>query len=222
MVIDWKLKYSALAAWSQDELASICCGLNPDETKLRIGDLRGRVSEQTDMVFFWHHNKAATLEMIGRSVRCKELVPAYQSRGVTRVFENYFKREDAIRWAVSTGLFPNFPFTVESLPVEPVQDDEAYGNASEEAQAPVNGVQVTLPHMTERLEKLFQVMRDAWGEYDPERPAKQTNIADDIDKAFGWKKQRGGDASRNGQALAALIRPDEQRKVDKRVAKRSN
>ena len=124
---------------------------------------------------------------------------------------------DFVAWAVGMGW---------DMPPELV----AIGSASQkaepvttiESETHVGGVQVTLPHMTERLEKLFQVMRDAWGEYDPERPAKQTNIADDIDKAFGWKAQKGGEASRNGQALAALIRPDEQRKVDKRVAKRSN
>lgn len=116
MVIDWKSKYSTLAAWSQVELASICCGLNPDETKLSINDLRGRVSEQVDMMFFWQHNKEATLEMIERSVRCKELVPAYQNRGVKGLFVNYFKREDAIRWALSTGLFPEFPFSLADLP----------------------------------------------------------------------------------------------------------
>ncbi len=116
MIIDWKSKYSALAAWSQVELASICCGLNPDETKLSIGDLRGRISEQADMMFFWHHNKDSTLEMIERSVRCRELVPAYQSRGVKSLFVKYFKREDAIRWALSTGLFPEFPFSLADLP----------------------------------------------------------------------------------------------------------
>jgi hypothetical protein len=215
MIIDWKLKYSALAAWSQDELASICCGLNPDETQLSIDDLRGRISEQADMMFYWHHNKAATLEMIERSVRCKELVPAYQSRGGTKIFVTYFKREDAIRWAVFTGLFPNFPFTVESLPVEPVQNNETDGNASKEAQAPVDGVQVTLPHMTERLEKLFKVMRDSWGKYDPLLIPKQDNIAKVISKELGYSPD-----SREGKALAALIKPDELKEVDARANKK--
>ena len=83
-------------------------------------------------------------------------------------------------------------------------------------------VQVTLPHMTEGLKKFFQVMRDSWGNYDPSRPPKQINIAHEIDNALGWKSQKGGSASRNGQALASLIRPDELRELDKRVAKRGN
>ncbi|MGE9174847.1 hypothetical protein ACQKG8_25435, partial [Escherichia coli] len=68
------------------------------------------------MMFFWHHNKKAALEMIERSVLCEELVPAYQNRGGKGLFVNYFKREDAIRWALSTGLFPDFPLSLADLP----------------------------------------------------------------------------------------------------------
>jgi len=104
--------------------------------------------------------------------------------------------------------------------VKSISDTPETDSAQDVVTLSIPVVQVTLPHMTEGLKKFFQVMRDSWGNYDPSRPPKQINIAHEIDNALGWKSQKGGSASRNGQALASLIRPDELRELDKRVAKR--
>lgn len=88
------------------------------------------------------------------------------------------------------------------------------------AEAAGAGVTVHLPHVTKGLTGLFDVMRKHWTNYSKDTPPKSSNVAAAIDTALGFKKQKSGDPSRNGQTLAALIRPDEEREADQRVAKR--
>ncbi len=83
-----------------------------------------------------------------------------------------------------------------------------------------DGVSIQLPHVTKGLVGLFDVMRKHWTNYSKDTPPKSSNIAAAIDTALGYKKQKGGEPSRNGQTLAALIRPDEEREADQRVTKR--
>jgi len=78
-------------------------------------------------------------------------------------------------------------------------------------------IQVDLPHMTKRLNIVFDIMRENWQDYDPERVPKQTNIALQINKALGFI-----DGSREGKTIAALIRPDEIRDTDSRVKKKNH
>jgi hypothetical protein len=86
----------------------------------------------------------------------------------------------------------------------------------------VLGVTIPLPHTTKDLDAIFQVMREFWGTYDPKNPPKQTAIASALDKALGWKPDREDRPSRNGQAVASLLRPDELKDADSRTRKRSS
>ena len=70
------------------------------------------------------------------------------------------------------------------------------------------GVTVTLPHLNKGLEAVFCIMRDNWTNPDPKRLPKQQHIAEEIDKALGWKADRDGNPSRNARAIATLIKPD--------------
>lgn len=80
---------------------------------------------------------------------------------------------------------------------------------------------VELPHMTKTLDVLFEVMRQNWSEYDPQRQPKQTNIAAELDRLLGWKPQKNGEPSRNAQALATAIRPDDLKESDARNKNRN-
>lgn len=71
-----------------------------------------------------------------------------------------------------------------------------------------SGVTVTLPHMTAKLEALFEIMRENWTDCDPRRLPKQVNIATEIDMAMGWSAEKSGTPSRSGRTLAAIIKPD--------------
>lgn len=81
-----------------------------------------------------------------------------------------------------------------------------------------NQVTVTLPHTTKMLEAFFQVMREQWA--DSDRPPPQWMIAHEIDKALGFNPQKNGDASRNGQVLSTIMRPDHLREGDRRATKK--
>ncbi|QBP10450.1 hypothetical protein [Cupriavidus metallidurans] len=82
------------------------------------------------------------------------------------------------------------------------------------------GITVQLPYITKGLTALFSVMREQWSDYDKNRQPKSAIVARAIDAALGYKQQSSGEPSRNGQSLAALIRPDEIREADLRVTKR--
>ncbi|MBB5447822.1 MULTISPECIES: hypothetical protein [unclassified Paraburkholderia] len=71
-----------------------------------------------------------------------------------------------------------------------------------------SAVIVDLPHLTHTLEALFDVMREHWSEWDPERPPKSSTVARAIDEKLGLKGQANGEASRSAQTFAAALRPD--------------
>jgi hypothetical protein len=124
-------------------------------------------------------------------------------------------------WVVTTGwqlpdAFPyppgyGKPSTVPRAPVTPLAASEQSVSAIGKSSA---GVSVQLPHMTTKLNKLFEIMRRHWGEYDPDStdPRKraepsQKEIGADLDEAFGWKPQ-DGDMSRNAATVVPFLRPD--------------
>lgn len=71
-------------------------------------------------------------------------------------------------------------------------------------------VTVTLPHMSQALAAIFEIMRDNWTNYDPRRLPKQVNIAREIDAALGRgnKGDLNFDPSRDAKAIAKIIKPD--------------
>jgi len=71
-----------------------------------------------------------------------------------------------------------------------------------------NGVVVRLPHLTGTLKALFDVMREHWSQWDPERPPKSSTVARAIDEKLGLRGQASGEASRSAQTFAAALRPD--------------
>lgn len=79
-----------------------------------------------------------------------------------------------------------------------------------------SGVTVRLPHLTRTLEALFDVMREHWSEWDPERPPKSSTVARAIDEKLGLKGQGNGEASRSAQTFAAALRPDSVNEADGR------
>lgn len=79
-----------------------------------------------------------------------------------------------------------------------------------------SGVTVRLPHLTQSLEALFDVMREHWSEWDPERPPKSSTVARAIDEKLGLKGQANGEASRSAQTFAAALRPDSVNESDGR------
>ncbi|MFM0736534.1 hypothetical protein PQQ51_04695 [Paraburkholderia xenovorans] len=91
------------------------------------------------------------------------------------------------------------------------RDDRALGRG---------GVTISLPHVTNTLTGLFEVMRASFGKYDPRNPPKQTSVARDLDERMGWAAQANGEPSRRAQTLAAAIRPDELSESDGRNQKR--
>jgi hypothetical protein len=70
------------------------------------------------------------------------------------------------------------------------------------------GVIVHLPHLTRTLEALFDVMREFWSDWDPERPPKSSTVARAIDEKLRLKGQANGESSRSAQTFAAALRPD--------------
>ncbi|WP_233518792.1 hypothetical protein [Paraburkholderia xenovorans] len=78
------------------------------------------------------------------------------------------------------------------------------------------GVTVHLPHLTRTLSLLFDVMREQWTKWDPERPPKSSTVARAIDAKLGLKGQSTGEASRSAQTFAAALRPDSLNDVDGR------
>lgn len=86
-----------------------------------------------------------------------------------------------------------------------------------EADTPAGaGVVVRLPHLSRTLEILFDVMREYWTEWDPERPPKSSTVARAIDIKLGLKGQPSGEASRSAQTFAAALRPDSLNEADGR------
>ena len=79
-----------------------------------------------------------------------------------------------------------------------------------------SGVIVHLPHLTRTLEALFDVMREHWSEWDPERLPKSSTVARAIDQRLGLKGQVNGEASRSAQTFAAALRPDSVNETDGR------
>ncbi|WP_246216497.1 hypothetical protein [Paraburkholderia agricolaris] len=84
------------------------------------------------------------------------------------------------------------------------------------ASAHESGATVRLPHLTRTLEALFDVMREHWSVWDPERPPKSSTVARAIDEKLGLKGQANGEASRSGQTFAAALRPDSVNETDGR------
>ena len=78
-------------------------------------------------------------------------------------------------------------------------------------------VQIQLPHLPDGLRKLFDVMRVHWADYRSRGAPKQTEVAADLDRAFGWNATNEGKPSRNAETLASLIRPDELADADPRA-----
>ncbi|AIO36820.1 hypothetical protein DM39_4222 [Burkholderia cenocepacia] len=78
------------------------------------------------------------------------------------------------------------------------------------------GVIVRLPHLTQTLSQLFDVMWEHWAEWDPERPPKSSTVARAIDARLGLKGQATGEASRSAQTFAAALRPDSVSETDGR------
>ncbi|RQV59904.1 hypothetical protein DF018_30225 [Burkholderia cenocepacia] len=102
---------------------------------------------------------------------------------------------------------------LERLPFAPtaVGDDTPSVKAAQE-----RGVTVHLPHLTRTLEALFEVMREYWSEWEPDRPPKSSTVARAIDERLGLKGQANGEASRGAQTFAAALRPDSVNESDGR------
>lgn len=103
----WVLK----PLWSEEEFQSLCCGMCPGG------------SPGARMRLAWDE----ALEIIRRSVAVNELSSIYRRAtffdAKTDLSGRFFKPDDAVRWALSTGLFPKFPFSLADLP--PSQNDMA-------------------------------------------------------------------------------------------------
>ncbi len=78
------------------------------------------------------------------------------------------------------------------------------------------GVTVRLPHLTRTLEALFEVMKEYWSEWEPDRPPKSSTVARALDEKLGLKGQANGEASRSAQTFAAALRPDSVNESDGR------
>lgn len=92
-----------------------------------------------------------------------------------------------------------------------IRDDTASVKAAQEPR-----VTVHLPHLTRTLEALFEVMREYWSEWEPDRPPKSSTVARAIDERLGLKGQANGEASRSAQTFAAALRPDSVNESDGR------
>jgi hypothetical protein len=83
-----------------------------------------------------------------------------------------------------------------------------------------SGAVVYLPHLSRTLSLLFDVMREHWAKWDPERPPKSSTVARAIDTKLGLKGQANGEASRSAQTFAAALRPDSVSENDARHQQR--
>ena len=81
-------------------------------------------------------------------------------------------------------------------------------------------VTITLPYMTKMLEAVFQVMREQAPAYQSDRPQKQIIVAHEIDRALGNFRENREKASRTGEVLATVIRPDNLKDADSRANRR--
>ncbi|MFL9989331.1 hypothetical protein [Paraburkholderia sediminicola] len=102
-------------------------------------------------------------------------------------------------------------FERSSLPGGNVQSGKSFTARENEG-----GAVVHLPHVTHTLHVLFDVMREYWSEWDPERPPKSSAVARAIDEKLGLKGQANGEASRSAQTFAAALRPDSVNESDGR------
>ena len=103
----WALK----PLWSEEEFRSLCCGICP-------GGSPGQF-----MRLAWDE----ALEIIRRAVAVNELPSVYRRAtffdAETDISGRFFKPDDAVRWALSTELFPQFPFSLADRP--PSQNHKA-------------------------------------------------------------------------------------------------
>ena len=110
----WALK----PLWSEEEFRSLCCGICP-------GGSPGQF-----MRLAWDE----ALEIIRRAVAVNELPSVYRRAtffdAETDISGRFFKPDDAVRWALSTELFPQFPFSLADLP--PSQNHKADENHNPE------------------------------------------------------------------------------------------
>lgn len=95
-----------------------------------------------------------------------------------------------------------------STSVAMTRPDNSVAQKGTENEKGEDGLTVCLPHMTRTLAVLFDVMREYWSEWDPERPPKSSTVARAIDERLGLKGQPNGEASRSAQTFAAALRPD--------------
>lgn len=102
---------------------------------------------------------------------------------------------------------------LERLPTSPAVRLADSSVSTYDAQA---GVVVRLPHLTPTLVALFEVMREHWSSWDPERPPKSSTVARAIDQKLGLKGQPNGEASRSAQTFAAALRPESVNELDAR------
>lgn len=160
--------------WSEAELRDFCCGMFPDLTRSNTAEL----------------NDAG--EIIMRAVMARDL-PLHNPPDATSADRMYghsrfFRPADAIRWAASTGLFPEFPFTVESLPAETVKPEPTMQS-----------------HFTQDLQLLIQASNYFWKDADPadkESMAKKSNSA-----VAKWLVERGFSSETLASKGASIIRP---------------
>jgi hypothetical protein len=80
-------------------------------------------------------------------------------------------------------------------------------------------VTVTLPYTTKKLDSLFEIMREFWPDYNSKNPPKSSTVGEAIDKALDHPTPSPGKPSRQGDTLAALIRPDFIKESDNRTKK---
>jgi hypothetical protein len=193
---DWIDELQQLDAWTLSELACLCLGIAPE-----------------DRIYSSEAEIESVIKVIERAVSSGVLTPNIFSSGD----EQEFSPAEATIWAKKK--YPLFLFRSRVI-IEQTQEILVDANSMEEkTNIPKcsSVIQVGLPHMTQRLNIVFDIMREHWQDYDPERVPKQTNIAAQINMALGYAEK-----SREGQILATLIRPDELRDADSRVKKKND
>jgi len=170
---DSSARWLQMPQWSEAELRDFCCGMFPDLPRTNTAEL----------------NKAE--EIIRRAILAKQLpciCPTDATAG-DRMYghSRFFHPADAIRWAVSTGLFPEFPFTVEGLPVVPVQKEP---------------VTKSKEHYADNLVYLIQAADRFWATADRDNAALQPK-QEGVEK---WLKEQGYTPTLAKHA-ARIIRP---------------
>lgn len=154
------------------------------------------------------------------------------SETIKEIKDHPERGDDPYDRIISLASFVAFVRNQESwrdkLPIEFIQLDEVQHHERTRtsvdttrtavmAESSSSQTSVILPHMTDTLKAVFEVMRNNWSDYNPARLPKQMDLAHQIDKALGWKSQKNGDASRNAQVFAAAIRPDALKNADRRA-----